>query len=103
MKNYYVIAEKDLTPSQPHSSAWPKIIGYNPIYRKFLFMEGKGHGLMGGEVCQDSASLAKWHDIFVELNAEWFLDFLNLNIFSDENDFLNKLIDVIGQPKTIAY
>ncbi|MDC7826119.1 hypothetical protein PQS90_13255 [Pseudomonas sp. BLCC-B13] len=104
MKHYYVVAEKDPYPAEPHSSEWPKIVGYSFVHRSFLFMEGKGHGLMGAEVHQDSASLTKWRDLFVELGAEWFLDLLKLNTFLDEDEFLTKLKPLIGHsPKIITY
>jgi hypothetical protein len=103
MKSYYVIALKDLAPQQAHSPDWPKLIGYSFAYRKFLFMEGKGHGLMGAEIDQDSPSLSKWQDVFVALDAEWFLDFLRLNAVSNENDFLNKLTTISGPPEIIRY
>ena len=104
MKHYYVVAEKDPYPAEPHSSEWPKLIGYSFVHRTFLFMEGKGHGLMGAEVHQDSASLTKWRDLFVELGAEWFLNLLQLNTFLDEDEFLTKLKPLIGHsPKIITY
>jgi hypothetical protein len=103
MKNYYVIALQDLAPQEAHSAEWPKLIGYSFAHRKFLFMEGKGHGLMGAEVDQDNPSLSKWQDLFVTLDAEWFLDFLKLNSFRDENDFLNKLAAISGPPEIINY
>jgi len=66
-------------------------------------MEGKGHGLMGAEIDQDSHSLSKWQDLFVTLDSEWFLDFLKLNTFSDEDDFLSRLTAIGGQPEIINY
>ncbi|MFG0382898.1 hypothetical protein ACF8C6_18300 [Pseudomonas sp. zbq_18] len=104
MKHYYVVAEKDPYPAESHSSEWPKVIGYSFVHRSFLFMEGKGHGLMGAEIRQDTTALARWRDIFVELNAEWFLDLLKLNTFSDESEFLTKLTPLISHPpKIITY
>lgn len=104
MKYYFLVAKKELYPVEPHSSEWPKLIAYSVVHRTFLFREGKGHGLMGAEVHQDSASLTKWRDLFVELGAEWFLDLLQLNTFLDEDEFLTKLTPLIGHsPKIITY
>ncbi|PYC29506.1 hypothetical protein DMO17_02095 [Aquipseudomonas alcaligenes] len=103
MKYYYIVAGKDLYPAEPHSSEWPKLIGYRFVHKTFLFMEGKGHGLMGAEIDQHSPSLSKWQDLFVTLDIEWFLDFLRLNTFSDESDFLSKLTAIRGQPEIISY
>ncbi|WP_394560150.1 hypothetical protein [Aquipseudomonas alcaligenes] len=104
MKHYYLVAEKEPYPAGPHSSEWPKVIGYSFVHRSFLFMEGKGHGLMGAEIHQDSTALTRWRDIFVELGVERFLDLLKLNTFGDENEFLAKLTALIGHPpKIITY
>ena len=48
MKEFYVVARRDLLPGAAHSAEWPKIIGYSYNDKSFLFLEGKGHGLMGG-------------------------------------------------------
>lgn len=97
----YLVAEKASYPAESHSSEWPKVIGYSFVHRSFLFTEGKGHGLMGAEIHQDSTAPAQWQDIFVELSAEWFLDFLKLNTFGDESEFLAKLMALTGHPPRI--
>ncbi|MBD9425940.1 hypothetical protein IB232_11460 [Pseudomonas sp. PDM15] len=66
--------------------------------KKFLFLEGEGHGLMGAEVSYDEA-LDKWQDIFVELGAEWVI---HLTDFQDESSFLEKLA-TLGPIELIAY
>ena len=98
---HYLVAEKASYPAESHSSEWPKVIGYSFVHRSFLFTEGKAQGLMGAEIHQDSTALAKWQDIFVELSAEWFLEFLKLNTFGDESDFLEKLTVFTGRPPHI--
>ncbi|WP_079204197.1 hypothetical protein [Pseudomonas sp. CC6-YY-74] len=103
MKDYYVIAQKDLSPNAAHSSEWPKIIGYSYKDKYFLFLEGKGHGLMGGELPESTAKQLKWRDIFIILNAEWFLDFLDKTHAKDETDFICELTKLIGAPDTITY
>lgn len=100
---YYVVAEKDLYSADPQSPDWPKLIGYSFARGRFLFLEGKGHALLGAEVDQGSPSMMKWQDLFGTLDAEWFLDFLKLNNFRDENDFLSKLTAISSPLKMITY
>ena len=77
MKEFYIVAQSDLAPNLPHSSEWPKIIGYSYKKKSFLFIEGKGHGLTGGELPESAAKQPKWRDIFIALNTEWFLSVLD--------------------------
>jgi len=103
MKDYYVIAQQDLSPGAAHSSEWPKIIGYLYKDKSFLFLEGKGHGLMGGELPESTAKQLKWRDIFITLNAEWFLVFLDQKKITNEKDFLDELTKEIGDPDILTY
>nr|WP_298136547.1 hypothetical protein [uncultured Pseudomonas sp.] len=103
MKDYYVIAQQDLSPGAAHSSEWPKIIGYSYKDKSFLFLEGKGHGLMGGELPETVAKQLKWRDIFIALNAEWFLVFLDQKNFNNEKDFLDELAKSIGTLDILTY
>ena len=96
MKEFYIVAQRDLAPNLPHSSEWPKIIAYSYKDKSFLFIEGKGHGLMGGELPESAAKQPKWRDIFITLDAEWFLVLLGKKKFSNENDFLDELTEKIG-------
>lgn len=56
---------------------------------------------MGGEISQEEASSEIWRDMFVDL--EWFLSFLQLNTFSDEDEFIKILTPIIGSPEVITY
>jgi hypothetical protein len=103
MKDYYVIAQQDLSSGAAHSSEWPKIIGYSYKDKTFLFLEGKGHGLMGGELPESAAKQLKWRDIFITLNAEWFLAFLDKNNITNEEEFLDNLTKIIGNPNIFKY
>lgn len=103
MREFYVVAQRDLTPELPHSKEWPKIIGYSYKGKAFLFLEGKGHGLMGGELPEPTAKQLKWRVIFITLNAEWFLIFLDQKNFTNEKDFLDELTKSIGVPNILAY
>lgn len=103
MKEFYVVARRDSAPDLPHSSEWPKIIGYSYKDKSFLFLEGEGHGLMGGELPEPAAVQLKWRDIFIALNAEWFLVFLDQKKFTNEKDFLDELSKEIGAPDIITY
>jgi len=103
MQDYYVIAQQDLSLGAAHSSEWPKIIGYSYKDKSFLFLEGKGHGLMGGGIPESVAVQLKWRDIFIALNAEWFLAFLDQKNFTNEEDFLDELTKSIGTPNILTY
>lgn len=103
MKEFYIVAQRDLAPNLPHSSEWPKIIGYSYKDKSFLFIEGKGHGLMGGELPEPAAKQLKWRDIFITLNAEWFLAFLEQMNLTNEKDFLDELTKSIGTPNILTY
>ena len=103
MKEFYVVARRDLLPGAAHSAEWPKIIGYSYNDKSFLFLEGKGHGLMGGELPESVAKQLKWRDIFISLNAEWFLVLLDQKNFTNEEDFLDELSQLIGCPGIIKY
>ena len=75
---YYLIARVDKSNlSQPHSSEWPKLIAYSFDKRKLLLEEGRGHGLMGGEISLDNFNTSEWKDMFIAADSEWFLDLLS--------------------------
>jgi hypothetical protein len=103
MRDYYVIARKDLLPGSAHSSDWPKIIGYSYQDRCFLLLEGKGHGLMGGELPEAIAKQHKWRDIFVVLDVEWFLDFLEKTPPANESVFVSEVSKKIGSLEILTY
>lgn len=58
---------------------------------------------MGGELPGSVAKQLKWRDIFIALNAEWFLVFLDQKKFTNEKDFLDELIKEIGPPDILTY
>ncbi|AZD05692.1 hypothetical protein C4K26_0258 [Pseudomonas chlororaphis] len=91
MENFYVVAKKDLAPSLPHSSDWPKIIAYSYETKSFLFIEGKGYGFNGIVLPDVTAREAKWKQLFLDLNVLWFLDFVDSTPYSSVNDFENAL------------
>ncbi|MET0774759.1 MAG: hypothetical protein ABWZ65_04615 [Pseudomonas mandelii] len=103
VRNYYVIAEKDLVPEFPHSSEWPKLIGYCYADDYFLFFEGKGHGLGGSAVPVHKANNAEWLKLFSALNAEWFLELLKTSRFASEEAFTLALTAKIGSLEVCKY
>ena len=103
VRSYYVIAEKDLVPRQPHSSDWPKLIGYCYDDAYFLFFEGKGHGLAGTAVPAREAKKSEWLAIFTALDVEWFLDFLETAQFTSEEAFVLTLSAKIGSLSISRY
>lgn len=103
MKDFYIVAKRDLAPSAPHSKEWPKVIGYSYEYGSFLLLEGKGHGLMGGELPEAIAKQQKWRDIFVVLDVEWFLDFLEKTPPANESVFVSEVSKKIGSLEILTY
>ncbi|KAB0525670.1 MULTISPECIES: hypothetical protein [Pseudomonas] len=91
MKDFYVIAKKDLEPNLPHSTDWPKIIAYSYEDEKLLFLAGKGHGISGFELPASETGASDWTDLFLELNATWIPDLLKNSNFSCLDDFLKSL------------
>lgn len=96
VRNYYVIAEKDLVPEQPHSADWPKLIGYCYDDDYFLFFEGKGHGLSGTAVPACGGKKAEWLKIFAALDVEWFMSWLETLKFTSEEAFTLALTKKTG-------
>lgn len=97
VRSYYMIAEKDLVPHQPHSSEWPKSIGYCYSDDYFLLYEGKGHGLGGCAVAASEAREPKWRYMFTALEVEWFMDFLETSRFTSEEAFVLALEKKVGR------
>ncbi|WP_095131302.1 hypothetical protein [Pseudomonas sp. Irchel s3h14] len=103
VRGYYVIAEKDLVPLQPHSSDWPKLIGYCYDDAYFLLFEGKGHGLGGTAIPVSEAKRPEWLAIFTALDVEWFLDFLETSRFTSEEAFVLTLSAKVGSLSVCRY
>jgi hypothetical protein len=103
IRNYYVIVEKDLVPEFPHSSEWPKLIGYCYEDDYFLFFEGKGHGMGGTAIPAYKANNAEWLKLFAALNVEWFLEWLETSRFTSEEAFTQTLTAKIGSLEVRKY
>ncbi|MBP5074224.1 hypothetical protein PUP68_02270 [Pseudomonas chlororaphis] len=87
MKDFYVVAKKDLEPNLPHSADWPKIIAYSYKTKSFLLIEGKGHGFNGTVLPDQIAREPRWNQLFLDLNALWFLSFIDSTTYSSTSDF----------------
>ncbi|MHC8365311.1 hypothetical protein ACYZT9_05370 [Pseudomonas sp. ZT5P21] len=96
VRSFYVIAEKDLVPEQPHSSDWPKLIGYCYADDYYLFFEGKGHGLGGTAIPACEAKKAVWLQIFAALDVEWFIAFKEMSRLTSEDAFVLELTAKVG-------
>jgi len=84
---YYVIAEVDTEkPLNPHSNKWPKLIAYSFETMKILIIEGRGHGLMGGELSISKFDVSQWGYIFSETDTEWFRKIIESGLLSDKNN-----------------
>jgi len=91
MKDYFILAMKDIPSDNPHDPDWPKFIAYSYEHKCLLFSAGKGHGLSGFELPEAEASDPDWTPLFIELNALWILDFLKKSSSSTLNDFIKAL------------
>ncbi len=91
MKDYFILAKKDIPSDSPHDSDWPKFIAYSYEHKCLLFSAGKGHGLSGFELPEAEAADPEWRPLFVELDALWILDFLKLSKNPTLNDFTQSL------------
>ncbi|MFJ5240110.1 MULTISPECIES: hypothetical protein [Pseudomonas] len=91
MKDYFILAKKDIPSDSPHDSDWPKFIAYSYEHKCLLFSAGKGHGLSGFELPEAEAFAPDWTPLFIELNALWILDFLKKSNFPTLNDFIKAL------------
>lgn len=87
MKDFHIVAKKDLEPDLPHSADWPKIIAYSYETKSFLFIEGKGHGFNGTVLPDQTAREPRWKQLFLDLNALWFLNFIDSTTYPCVSDF----------------
>ncbi|MCD5989316.1 hypothetical protein KDX30_15550 [Pseudomonas sp. CDFA 553] len=101
MRVFYVIAKKDLEPTLPQSSEWPKLIAYSYKHNLFLLVEGKGHGLASNDMPKSKIKESKWRDLLITLDALGVIDFIDNNESYDEKHFLEKLKTLIGSPEMI--
>lgn len=86
-----MIARKDMEPNLPHSSNWPKVIGYSFKDNYFYLSEGKGHGFVANDMHESKAKRPEWLEIFTALDSTWFLNMIDNTNFTSEKDFLDKL------------
>lgn len=103
MEKYFVLASKDVPGRSGNDPEWPKKIAYSPFLRRFLFLEGSGHGLMGGVLREEVAGQDKWRVVFEELRAEWILSFLKDNDGLDSEELLRTLEEKLGRLEVINY
>lgn len=103
MKTFYIIAKNDLEPNFPHSSSWPKVIGYSFIDKYFYLSEGKGHGFATNDMPEAKAKRPEWLEIFLALHALWFLDLIDNTHFTSEKEFLDKIMSILGNVETINF
>jgi len=103
MRTFYVIARKDMEPNLPHSSNWPKIIGYSFVDNYFYLSEGKGHGFAANNMPESKAKKPERLEIFTALDSAWFLNLIDNTNFASEKEFLDKLTAHIGNVETITF
>ncbi|MHC8394212.1 hypothetical protein ACYZT8_11210 [Pseudomonas sp. LB3P93] len=103
MRTFYVIAKKDMEPTLPHSSEWPKLIGYSYKDNYFYLAEGKGHGFAANDMPEAKAKRPEWLELFTVLDILWFIDLIDNTSFVDEHDFLIQLKKLIGDPEIIEF
>jgi hypothetical protein len=103
MRIFYVIAKKDMEPTLPHSSEWPKVIGYSYKDNYFYLAEGKGHGFAASDMPETKAKRPEWLEIFTTLGMLWFIDLIDNTNFVDEHDFINRITKLIAPPEIIEF
>jgi len=82
MKDFHIVAKRDLEPNLPHSTDWPKIIAYSYEKKSFLFIEGKGHGFNGIVFPDQTSREPRWEQLFLDQDALWFLNFIDNTTYS---------------------
>ncbi len=103
MRIFHVIAKKDMQPALPHSSEWPKLLGYS-FKDNFLYLaEGAGHGSAANDMPEAKAKRPEWLELFIALDAVWFLNLINNTTFVDEQDLIHTLTKLIGHPETLEF
>lgn len=94
-EEYFVISERDERKlHEPNHSEWPKIVAYSFNSSKIYMSEGYGHGLMGGVISLSNFDPDKWKSIFLEVGAEWFLNYLSsgaISTIKNEHEFTELL------------
>jgi hypothetical protein len=103
MRTFHVIASKDMEPNLPHSSNWPKVIGYSFADNYLYLSEGKGHRFAANDMPESKAKRPEWLEIFTALDATWFLNMIDNTNFTSETDFREKLTAHIGNVDTIIF
>lgn len=103
MRTFYIIAKKDMEPNFPNSSSWPKVIGYSFVDKYFYLSEGKGHGFAANDMPESKAKRPEWLEIFLALDALWFLDLIDNTNFTSEKDFFDKIMSILGSVDTINF
>ncbi|BAV72282.1 hypothetical protein PCAU_0073 [Pseudomonas chlororaphis subsp. aurantiaca] len=93
---------KDLEPNLPHSTGWPKIIAYSHETKSFLFIEEKGHGFNGTVLPDQIAREPRWKQLFLDLNALWFLSFIDSTTYPSTSDFEKALQAKTGFIKVVS-
>ncbi|MFW9080185.1 hypothetical protein ACOI9X_13045 [Pseudomonas sp. P2757] len=103
MRAFYIIAKNDLEPDFPHSSSWPKVIGYSFTDKYFYLSEGKGHGFAANDMPESKAKRPECLETFSTLNALWFLDLINNTTFTTEEEFADRVTAIIGSVDKINF
>lgn len=101
MKEFYVLAKKDIISKSPHDPEWPKIIGYSYSDRTLFIMAGEGHGLTGFEISDSEAGNIEWGDLFAEIGASWIPGLLKNNLFLNHEDLIEKAKEFAGDMEKI--
>lgn len=77
-----------MDPERIHSAEWPKIIAYSFKNKEFLIIEGKGYGYQGVALPELRALEKIWNDLFIALDAEWFLKIIEAKNNLVENELI---------------
>lgn len=99
MNRYVVIKKIDLEPTMVHSSNWPKLVAFCKDNSLFLVLEGKGHGINGGEFNISQLKSNVWVEFIDELGVFWLKNIILSN--NDDYEKIKKIEQVVGTIKPV--
>lgn len=85
-QTYYRIGYVPAETDAPHDSYTPVEIYISSFYKAklFIFLQGRGHGLMGGELSLTDLKKSYNKEIFLKCECEWALSINGSNFDSSK-------------------
>ena len=93
---FYRIGYVQAENAEPHDSYTPIEIYMSSVYRAklFIYLQGRGHGLMGGELSLNDVQKNYNKEIFSKCGCEWALSINESNF--DKLKIKSKIIEKTG-------